>query len=215
MNAFGFHGIAMCGRRLVQVLPMLCLILFPSLLPAQDAGSSPDVAPQKNISERYPPGSFASEKMADTALEEVLKERAMVEARFRNQEQACQTRFFVTSCVDSAGEGRREALIPLRKVEVEANLYKRQQRAQQHDEAHKRRLAEAEIRKKSAVFIDRQSQHEARLEELRQRNVGEEKKRTENLAAYEEKLRAFQARQAEHEREKAERALQVPEEKSR
>lgn len=205
----------MPGRRLVHAFAALCLMLFSSLLPAQDTGSSPEVSPRKNILERYPPGSFDSEEMADTALAEVLKERAMVETRFREEELACQTRFFVTSCVDSAREDRREALIPLRKVEIEANLYKRQQRAQQRDEAHKRRLAEAESREKSAVFIDRQSQHEARLEELRQRDAEEEKKRAENVAAYEEKLRAFQARQAEHEREKAEKARQVPEEKPR
>lgn len=203
----------MHGLRLVQMLATFCLIVFSSFALAQDAGSSPDAPSQKSISERYPPGSFDSEKTADAALAEVLKERAMIEARFHEEEKACQRRFFVTSCVDSARGDRHEALIPLRQVEIEANLYKRQQRAQQREEAHKRRLAEAENRKKSPVFIDRQAQHEARLEELRQRDAEEEKKRAENAAAYEEKLRAFHATQAEHEREKAERARQALEDK--
>lgn len=75
----------------------------------------------------------------------LVQERAAIEARFHQAEQACQTRFFVTACLEEARSRRREALAPLREQELAWDEAERQQRAQtQRAEIEARQLARAQ-----------------------------------------------------------------------
>lgn len=89
-----------------------------------DQSATQDPAPA-DFANRYAAGSIRSSEMADRALEEAKEERQAIEARFTAEQNACYSKFFVTSCVDDAKERRRAALALVRPIEIEANTFKR------------------------------------------------------------------------------------------
>ncbi len=96
--------------------------------------------------ERYSAGAINSTDVADQALEDVKRERALVEARFAQDEAICYEKFFLTSCMDAAKDRRRDALRQLRSIEVEANAYNRRARVEQRDQALRERQTKQEAR---------------------------------------------------------------------
>lgn len=213
------------ARAVRHTLLVACLVaLHTTSATAQQ--TSPEItskAASTSIVERYPAGSIKTVETADAALADVARERAAIEARFSADEQACYPKFFATSCVEQAKERRRQALSKLRKVELEANAFKRQDRAQERDKAAAERQARAEadrlereraLQEKPAeqkdtsqsekrgtehsaptVFPDRVAEHEARMKRLQEEEQANEKKRAENVADYEKKVKAAQERQ--------------------
>lgn len=59
----------------------------------------------------------------------IAQERSAADQRLREQEQACATRFAVTSCVEAARKTHRETIAPLRQQEFLLDDQRRQQRA--------------------------------------------------------------------------------------
>lgn len=94
--------------------------------------------------ERYPEETITTSAQADKALAEVKIERTDVEARTSAAEQVCYTKFFASRCVEGAREERRESLVLLRRIEVQANSVKRRLRAEERD-AVLARQREAEL----------------------------------------------------------------------
>jgi colicin import membrane protein len=128
-------------------LVMLILMFsYSHIVAAQDAAvreqpSSGSI--MSTIVERYPSGSIQSVTTADQALADVQQQRSQVEARFADAERACYSKFFVTSCIDSAKETRRRALIEIQQVEIEANAFKRRARVEERDKALADRASQA------------------------------------------------------------------------
>ncbi|MGI4848602.1 MAG: hypothetical protein ACRYGK_10780 [Janthinobacterium lividum] len=92
---------------------------------------------------RYPAGSIDSNGSADAALAQVNAERLQAQGRYAAAEQVCYGKFFATRCLDVAKEQRRESLVLLRNIEVQANATKRRLRADERDAAlEKQRQAE-------------------------------------------------------------------------
>ncbi|HJV73767.1 MAG TPA: hypothetical protein VJ654_06060, partial [Noviherbaspirillum sp.] len=168
-------------------------------------------------------GSIQSAEVADAALEDVSRARAGVEASFAAEERACHPKFFVTSCVEQAQERRRQALQPLRKIELEANTFKRRERVSKRDDAAAERQVKAQAKEiersqikndtknidgpaqerapeavqhnAPATNAERSAQHEAKLNRLQQEESKNAEKRSENVVAYEKKIQAAQERQ--------------------
>lgn len=176
----------------------------------------------KGIAARYPAGSITTVEAADAALAEMDRKRKEAEARYAAEESACHPKFFSTSCIEQAKERRREALSQIRKVELEANAVKRQERARERDEAVAEKQSKAEAdraererlllekpKKDSApaetqdaernarlpVHTDRAAQHEAKMKRLQEAEQAKEKRRAEKVAEYEKKVKASQERQ--------------------
>jgi hypothetical protein len=59
----------------------------------------------------------------------IAQERAAADQRLREQEQACATRFAVTSCVEAARQTHRDSVAPLRQQEFLLDEKRRQDRA--------------------------------------------------------------------------------------
>ena len=78
-------------------------------------------------------------------------ERAAVEARFKEQEAACQQRFAVTDCVNDAKKLRRNALAPLRSRGDALDDAQRKQRAAQQRENIGRKAETAVAREREVV----------------------------------------------------------------
>lgn len=183
-----------------------------------------------NVFAQQAAASIHSMEAADAALAEVALARADIEARFAAEEQACHPKFFTTSCIDRAKDRRRQALMPLRKRELEAEQYKRQERLIERDHAAAgRRVKEEEHRLERIrplretessevlpqpepevardapvpVMRDRAAEHEARQRRRQVQEAANTGKRAENVAKYEQKVRAAQERQKQIAQKKA------------
>jgi colicin import membrane protein len=109
-------------------------------LPAQAALTLADAL------ERYSPGKINSREIANQALAETEKQRALVETQFSEEEVVCYEKFFVTSCMDAAKDRRRSALKQLNAIEVEANAYNRRANIERRDQALRERQLDREAK---------------------------------------------------------------------
>jgi colicin import membrane protein len=75
--------------------------------------------------------SASSAPSAPTEREQLRRERAAVEARYKDAEIACSKRFVVSSCVNEVQAQRREALGALRQREIALDEAKRRAEAEQ------------------------------------------------------------------------------------
>lgn len=102
---------------------------------AQSQGTQGQAIEIGDVAKRYPPGSIKTVEQADRALADAGRERNAVQARYVQDEQRCNPKFFSSSCLEDATEARRKALRELRAVEVDANRVLRQAKASSRDEA--------------------------------------------------------------------------------
>lgn len=192
-------------------------LLSTLLLPAAQAEDG------RGAAERFPEGSIASVDAAEQALRELATERAAAQARYAAEERACHSEFFMTACMDKARERRRQAVLPLEALEVEANRYLRQHRAAERDRALAERRAEAEQREREAVAADARAPKEMRpppadlpapLPEVErsarpgptpEQQREQARRDAENEAAYARKVQAARERQQAVARNKAEK----------
>lgn len=184
----------------------------------------------RGAAERFPPGSIASVDSAEQALRELATERAAAQARYADEERACHSEFFMTACMDKARERRRQAVLPLEALEVEANRYLRQHRAAERDRALAGRRAEAEQREREAVAAEARAPKEmrpppaptpmpeperpAKPAPTPEQQREQARRDAENEAAYARKVRAARDRQqavARNKAEKERRRAQLPE----
>lgn len=80
-----------------------------------------------------PVPSFTSVTEAEQALDQAKSDRTKLEAEFAQRERVCHERFFVNRCLDEAKERRRAGMGIVRAIEVEAERYKRETAANDHD----------------------------------------------------------------------------------
>lgn len=179
----------------------------------------------EEFSARYPKGAIDSVTIADRALAEATEARSRIEARYREEEHACHTKFFVTACMEEAKERRRNAISPIRPVELEAAAFKRKQRVVLRDQALETRQAQdkgqsvlptinrnsgghaeaqeavretaaaGSMQKAQENAQDRQALHAARLRQRQEEDSRNAAQRAKNIAAYQAKLRASEERQ--------------------
>lgn len=79
----------------------------------------------------YPAASITTGDKADAALEAVDHFKATTEAAYIEAQRICYGKFFVTHCLDKVKADHRVTVKAINKVEVEANRFKRQARADQ------------------------------------------------------------------------------------
>lgn len=97
----------------------------------------------ESISARYPEGSIDSVAMAERALADVRAEQPTIRRQLNADERACYERFFTNLCLNRVEDRERSALEQLRRVEIEANAFKRRERAErrgQRQESQDNRL---------------------------------------------------------------------------
>lgn len=88
----------------------------------------------ESISARHPEGSITSVAIADQALTEVRTERPTLRRQLAEDERACYDRFFTNLCLNHVEERERSALEQLRRIEVEANAFKRRDKVKPRTE---------------------------------------------------------------------------------
>lgn len=165
-----------------------------------------------DFASRYPAGSIASVQQADAALQDAEKTRAAIQRRFVEQEQACQPKFLVSSCVEKASEIKRLALLGIRPVEVEAARFKRQAKLDEHDKS----LADRAQQEKLSIPHHQQQQED--FEKAQAQKEADRLKAEQDSAKQaqetEARARANEQRQAGHDakvkRQRAKQAADAP-----
>lgn len=126
--------------------------------------TAPAYGAPEDLAQRYPKGSFSSGAQADAALAEVQRERTAIEAQFADAQYACYSKFFSSPCVDHAKERRRAALKQIREVEVDAEAFKRRERAAERDRALEQGAA-----REAAEAPEREAREQANQQKAAQR----------------------------------------------
>ena len=101
-------------------------------------------AENMTILERYPSGSIQTVERANQAIDDVQRERDLLQETFLDKKDDCLQRFFVSSCLNKAKEAKRQAKKQLRTVEVEANAFLRKEKAAERDRGVAERQRQAE-----------------------------------------------------------------------
>jgi colicin import membrane protein len=204
--------------------------LIASMSCVAPAFAQADSAASSSLVQRYS-GRIGSADVAERALAEVTKERSGIDKRFAAEQHACFDDFFANSCVDKAKERRRQALEELRKVEVEANAFLRQTRANEKDMALEEKRVERERKEverlqelaaeppkkpkvptsdtarpaavpKQDAADPRVARHQAKMKQLEEHERAQEQKRAEKVANYERKVKRAEERQRQVEERK-------------
>jgi hypothetical protein len=104
-------------------------------LPAWAQSGPPAAADGAALSERYPAGSIHEVATADQALAAASTERARIDKQLIRQQRACYQKFFVSSCLEKVKNAHRAESRKIKSIEIEANTYLRQARADDRDAA--------------------------------------------------------------------------------
>lgn len=162
---------------------------------------------------RYPAGSITTVEQADRALSFAATERDAAEQRYAAEQEKCYTKFFATSCMDEARERRRKALADIRAVEVQANEFKRKERAAERDREAAQRIADSEAKRADHERQLLQKQQNEAAADAGEKQVAPEAPReaavssdgkTDRVIRHEAKVRREQSAQAANAARRAE-----------
>jgi len=129
------------NRGVWQAVALGLLLLFSfSFVHAEDSTDdvmalqqSPQVKALTYLSDRYPAGSITTMEAANRAVGEVRKMRTVIDAQFATEQGECHGKFFATVCLSDAKERHRTAVDQLRRIEIEANKFKRRANVAERD----------------------------------------------------------------------------------
>lgn len=138
------------------------------------------------VAARYPAGSISSVEAAERALAEASAARAKIEAEYAEEKRRCYPAFFMTSCLDHAAERRRQAVAQVRPVEIEAETFRRRARVEERDKELAERNARAAEDAARVASMPERTPKAAQDVPLADQ-VAEQRKREENIRAYERK----------------------------
>jgi len=85
----------------------------------------------------------------------IARERADAEARFRERQRECRTRFIVTSCVDDAKRDRREVIARLRREQNALDEKQRKEKAAERTDLIRRKADNEAARERPIPEADR------------------------------------------------------------
>lgn len=199
-----FFTVLRCTRR----LSIAAALAVSSIALTQNAIAQTET--QASVVSRYVPGTIQSDEMADAALADTVRERSRIDAQFTHEEAVCHDKFFATSCVEGAKERRRESLRQLRRVEIEANAFKRKSRVAQRDEELAKRQADEQAKRtERATPPDPNARAEAMQlpQEMRQdKNAGvaQEQRPSDRVLQHEARMKQLQAEEQQKAAQRAE-----------
>jgi len=110
-----------------------------SLSTAATAGPGPELG---SLRAQFPTASIDSVERADAALAATAGAKGKVEKDYKSDAQGCAKTFLVNDCLDRARELQRKRLDEITAVELEANRFKRKDRADRTEADRARREAE-------------------------------------------------------------------------
>lgn len=183
----------------VALLAILSGVCFAAENIAGDAAS---------LSKDYPAGAIQSDVAADDALQRTSKARGEAERKFVDEERECYSRFFVNVCLSDAKEEQHLALSQIKRVEIEANEFKRASKVKEDDRMAAQKASEEHSLQVSSenelkTVGRRVAEHEEKLKEIEKKEIAEEPQRARNVEAYEQKVKEAEERKRKAAEQKA------------
>jgi membrane protein involved in colicin uptake len=154
--------------------------------------------------ERYPAGGIDSVETANAALADTGRERARIDVELIRQQRVCYAKFFVSSCLNKVAAAHRAESKKLKNIEIEANTYLRQVRADDRDAALAEQRAKeiadaprrAEEQRKNALENKRKVEESAsRSAEAEARAQEATPTPNQRIADHEQKMQQVRAKQ--------------------
>lgn len=149
------------------------------------------------LSSEYPAGSIRTDAAADDALLRAGTAREEAESKFADEERVCYSRFFVNACISDAKEERHLALSQIKRVEIEANVFKRAAKVKEHDRMAAEKASEErslQVSSEPKAADERVAEHEEKLKEIEEKELAEAPQRAHNVEVYEEKVKEAEER---------------------
>lgn len=117
----------------MRLLAMPVLLGLMQLASAQNEPAAP--AGAAALFDQYPTGSIKSVPTADAALAATSKEQDRTDIQLIRDERVCYKKFFVSYCLAKVRDQHRAESKKIKNIEIEANTYLRQARADDRDQA--------------------------------------------------------------------------------
>lgn len=165
--------------------PCLALV-FLSCVAVSIPGISLAAGPA-GLHDRFPPGTIDSAEKADAALAATDGEKLSVEKEYQAAARECMKKFMVNDCLDAARTRRRDRLSDVDALRIEANRYKRRDKADRIEAERAKREADRAANAKADADL-----------------------RARNREAYESRQRQAKREAADRAREEAARAGRPP-----
>lgn len=164
----------MPDNRSMRVILNALLALIALVAVDANAQSAPEPG---SLRERYPASSIDSPERADAALTETNGAKGHVELEYRNQARDCMKTFTVNACLDNARALQRKRLAEIESVELEANRFKRRDKADRIEADRQKReadraanaAADSDLRARNRKTFEERQAQAARAVEDRKR----------------------------------------------
>ena len=132
-------------------------VLFASSLPCTAVAAGND-----GLRDRFPASSIGTTEKADAALAATSGAKLRVEIKYKAAARECMKKFMVSDCIEEARTLRHDGLAEIDAVQVEANRFKRRdkadrieaERAQRESDRAANAQADAELRTKNRQNYD-------------------------------------------------------------
>ena len=116
---------------------LLCCLAATGVRAQVEAGPAPG-----SLRELFPPSSFQSNERADAAIAATSGAKSRVEKQYRVEARDCAATFLVNACLDQARARQRLRLGEIDAVELEANRFKRRDKADRIEAERAKREAD-------------------------------------------------------------------------
>lgn len=192
-------------KMLRTVLIPAILLLSQGALAAGDEITETFQQAQDDLYVRYPEGGIKTVPAADAALAATGSEQRRIDVELIRQQRACYTRFLVASCLEKIKDAHRAESKKIKNIEIEANTYLRQARADDRDAALAEQRAQeladaprrAEEQKKNAADAARRVEESTRRSaEADARAQPEALTPDQRIAEHDKKMQAVRTQQA-------------------
>lgn len=177
-----------------QVTALASIVLAFAAVPL--SASAQQAVIDTPFNQRYPVESIQSTETADAVLLQASKERTMLGDRYIDDQRDCFKKFFVSSCLEDAKERNRISLKQVREVEVAADEFKRQSKADDRDKSlsEQRIKDEQDAIRRAKDQKDKQASSARKTKDsaVKQRSVSE--RETQAAGHADDRVKAHQAK---------------------
>ncbi|MFZ6766164.1 hypothetical protein ACO0LM_03695 [Undibacterium sp. Di26W] len=85
------------------------------------------------LDQKYAPGSITTGEVADIALKEATVAQQRLQNWYEQADKACHSKFFVNDCLDDTKQQRRQYIVVLQRISLEAKALQRKLHIEQLD----------------------------------------------------------------------------------
>ncbi|MBC3916220.1 hypothetical protein H8L32_01860 [Undibacterium sp. CY18W] len=119
----------------------ICVAVLLQLALSSPAAAVPDsnelsaiVGLTAALDQKYAPGSITTGTTADVALKEATAAQQRLQSWYEQAEKACHNKFFVNDCLDDTKQQRRQYIVVLQRISLEAKALQRKLHIEQLDQ---------------------------------------------------------------------------------